>query len=241
MIEIEDDREPTIPSQLSHPEHFVLDTGARVTGLADYPFEWFSLNATNLKLSSTTARDDAVLSDHSDDVTPELVSSSEEDEDDRPSALPSAVPGGTSAATPVDKVRTRRMILMDSLNYPDAVLCSESEADGSVAVAKMTMTLNEHAVGPEPTPKTSSRTARKARDNSGKRTGPATTVLNLSQQSGVMNRKYASRDESPSHRRSPSDPSFDTTSSASRSPIGMDNQRADGACAALTYSMPGDM
>jgi hypothetical protein len=108
------------------------------------------------------------------------------------------------------------MIFMDSLNYPHAVLCSESDADGSVAVAKMTMTLNEHAVGLEPTPKTSSRTARKSRDNSGKRIGPATTVWKRSQRSGVMNRKSASRDESPSYRRSPS---FDTTSSASCSTI----------------------
>jgi hypothetical protein len=128
------------------------------------------------------------------------------------------------------------MIFMDSLNYPDAVLCSES--DGSVAVAKMTMTLNEHAVGPEQTPKTSSRTARKARDNSGKRNGTATMVSKRLQRSGVMNRKSASCDESPSHHRRPS---FDTTSSASRSPTGMDDQRADGAGAALTYSKPGDM
>ena len=102
MIEIEDDREPTIPSQPPHPEHFVLDTRARMTGLADYPFERFSVNATNLKLSSTTASD-AVLSDHSDDVVPELLTSSEEDEDDRPSAPPSAIPGGTLAAAPVEK------------------------------------------------------------------------------------------------------------------------------------------
>ena len=179
-----------------------------------------------------------MLSEHSNDVAPELVSSSEEDEDDRPSALPSAVLGGTLAAAPIDKIRTRRMIFLDSLNYPDAVLCSESDADGSVAVAKTTMTLNEHAVGPEPTPKTSSRTACKARENSGKRNGTTTIVSKRSQRSGVMNRKSASRDESPSHRRSPS---FDTTSSASSSPTGMDDQREDGPGAALTYSRPGDM
>ncbi len=47
-----------------------------------------------------------------------------------------------------------------------------------------------------------------------------------------MNQKSASRDESPSHRRRPS---FDTTSSASRSPTWMDDQRADDAGAAPTF------
>ncbi len=65
-----------------------------------------------------------------------------------------------------------------------------------------------------------------------------TMVSKHLQRSGVMNRKSVSRDESPSHLRSPS---FDTTSSASRSPTGMDGQRADGAGAALTSSKPGDM
>ena len=110
------------------------------------------------------------------------------------------------AAAPVDKVRTRhmvfmdsldwsngltsgQMVFMDSLDYPDAVLCSESDADGSVAVAKTTTSLFEHAVGPEPTPTTSSRTARKTRNNSGKRIGTATMVSKRWQRSGVMNRK----------------------------------------------------
>jgi hypothetical protein len=63
-----------------------------------------------------------MLLEHSKDVAPELVSSLEEDEDDRPSALKSAVPGGTSAAASVDKVRTRHIILMDSIHCPDAVM-----------------------------------------------------------------------------------------------------------------------
>ena len=73
-------------------------------------------------------------------------------------------------------------------------------ADGSVAYAKTTTTLYEQAAGPEPTPKTSSWTARKARE-SGKRNGTATMVSKRSQRSGVMNRKSASRDElfRPSH------------------------------------------
>ena len=157
------------------------------------------------------------------------MSSSEEDEDDRPRALLSAVPGGTSAAAPGDKDRTRHVVIMDFVHLPDAVMSSGMVADGSVACAKTITTLYEQAAGPEPTPKTSSWTGRKARDNSGKRNGTATMVSKRSQRSGVMNRKSASRDESPSHRRRPS---FDTTSSASRSP---NDQRADDAGAAPTF------
>ena len=122
---------------------------------------------------------------------------------------------------------------MDSVHCPDAVMSSGMVADGSVACAKTITTLYEQAAGPEPTPQTSSRTARKARDNSGKKNSTTTTVSNRSQRSGVMNRKSASRDESPSRRRRPS---FDTTSSATCSPYGMDDQRADDAGAAPTYS-----
>ena len=121
---------------------------------------------------------------------------------------------------------------MDSVHLPDAVMSSGMVADGSVAYAKTATTLYEQAAGPEPTPKTSSWTARKARENSGKRNGTATMVYKRSQRSGVMDRKSASRDESPSHRRRPS---FDTTSSASSSPTGMDDQRADDVGAAPTF------
>jgi hypothetical protein len=116
-------------------------------------------------------------------------------------------------------------------------------ADGSVACAKTPTTLYEQAAGPEPTPQTSSWTARKARNNSGKKNSTTTTgrstVSKRSQRSGVMNRRSASRDESPSRRRRPS---FDTTSSATCSPFGLDDQRAHDAGAAPTYSdNPGDM
>jgi hypothetical protein len=171
-------------------------------------------------------------SEHSNDVAPEIVSSSEENEDDRPRALLSAVPSGTSAAAPGDKDRTRHVVIMDSVHFPDAVMNSGMVADGSVAYAKTTTTLYEQAAGPEPTPKTSFWTARTARENSRKRNGTATMVSKRSQRSGVMNRKSASRDESPSHRRRHS---FDTTSSASRLPTGMDDQRADDAGAVPTF------
>ena len=167
------------------------------------------------------------------------MSSSEEDEDDRPCALLSAVPGGTSAATPGDKDRTRHVVIMDFVHLPDAVMSSGMVADGSVACAKTITTLYEQAAGPEPTPQTSSRTARKARDNSGKKNSTTTTVSKRSQRSGATNRTSASRDESPSRRRRPS---FDTTPSARRSSFDEDDQRADDACAAPTYSdHPGDM
>ena len=120
---------------------------------------------------------------------------------------------------------------MDSVLFP--------VADGYMVYDKTITTLYEQAEGPEPTPKTSSQTVRRARDNSGKELSTTTRVSKLSQRSGVMNRKSASRDESPSRRRRPS---FDTTSSATCSPYGMDDQRADDAGAAPTYSChPGDM
>jgi hypothetical protein len=103
----------------------------------------------------------AAPSEHSNDVAQEIVSSSEEDENDRPRALLSAVPSGTSAAAPGDKDRTRRVVVMDSVHFPDAVMSSGMVADGSVAYAKTTTTLYEQAGGPEPTPKTSSWTAGK--------------------------------------------------------------------------------
>eukprot|EP00291_Cryptomonas_curvata_P005706 CAMPEP_0172198582 /NCGR_PEP_ID=MMETSP1050-20130122/28172_1 /TAXON_ID=233186 /ORGANISM="Cryptomonas curvata, Strain CCAP979/52" /LENGTH=568 /DNA_ID=CAMNT_0012875429 /DNA_START=342 /DNA_END=2048 /DNA_ORIENTATION=- len=231
MIEMEYDREPTIPSQPSlvdstalfgetsgTPDLALLQALTRVEG-----------KYHRFRLLREFDTDNAVPSEHSNDVAPELVSSSEEDEDDRPRALLSAVPSGTSAAAPGDKARTRHVVIMDSVHFPDAVLSSGMVADGSVACAKTITTLYEQAAGPEPTPKTSSRTDRKARDNSGKRNGTATTVSKRSQRSGVMNRKSASRDESPSHRRRPS---FDTTSSASCSP---NDQRADDAGAAPTF------
>jgi hypothetical protein len=83
---------------------------------------------------------------------------------------------------------------MDSVHLPDAVMSSGMVADGSVAYAKTTTTLYKQAAGPGPTPKTSSWTARKARE-SRKRNGTATMVSKRSQRSGVMNRKSASRDE----------------------------------------------
>ena len=137
-----------------------------------------------------------------------------------------------------DKVCTWHQIHMDSLNYPDAVLCSESDADGGVDVAQPTRLENEYDVGLEPAPQTSIKTVRKTR-TSGKKISTTNTVSKRSQRSEVMNRKSASRDESPPRRRRPS---FDTTPSASSSPYGKDDQRADDAGAAPTYSdHPGDM
>ncbi len=80
---------------------------------------------------------------------PEVVSSSDEDGDNGPSALLSAVPGGTSAAAPVDKGRTLHMVRMDCVHCPDAVMGSGMIADGSVAYAKATTTLYEYATTQE--------------------------------------------------------------------------------------------
>jgi hypothetical protein len=97
MIEMEYDRKPTIPSQPSlvdstalfgetsgTPDLALLQALARVEG----KYHRFRL----LRESDT---DNAAPSEHSNDVAPEIVSSSEEDEDDRPRALLSAVPSGT--------------------------------------------------------------------------------------------------------------------------------------------------
>ncbi len=72
--------------------------------------------------------DNPAPSEHSNDVTPEIVSSSEEDKDDCPRVLQSAAPG--------DKDRTRHVAIMDSVHFPDAVMSSGMVADGSVACAK---------------------------------------------------------------------------------------------------------
>jgi hypothetical protein len=175
------------------------------------------------RLLRESVTDNAMLLEHSNDVALELVSSSEEDEDNHPSALLSAAPGGTSAAAAGDKVSTLHVVIMDSVHCPDAGMSSGMAADGSVAYSKTSTTLYKQAEVQEPTPKTSSRTASKASDNSGKWIGTATMASRRPQRSGVMNRKSASRDESPSHRRRPS---FDTMSSASCSP---NDHRADDA------------
>ena len=241
MVEASNDRGSTVQSQLSLVDSTALfgmtSVRVAVTGTPDLaPLEALTRVEGiyhRFRLLRESVTDNAAPSEHSNDVAPELVSSSEEDEDDRTCALLSAVPGGTSAAAPGDNGRTRHVVIMDSVHLPDAVMSSGMVADGSVACTKTITTLYEQAAGPEPTPQTSSRTARKARDNSGKKNSTTTTVSKRSQRSGVMNRKSASRDESPSRRRRPS---FDTTSSATCSPYGMDDQRADDAGAAPTYS-----
>jgi hypothetical protein len=124
MIETEYDREQTIPSQPSlvdstalfsetsgMPDLALLQALARVGG----KYHRFRL----LRESDT---DNAAPWEHSNDVAPEIVSSSEEDEDDRPRALLSAVPSGTSAAAPGDKDRTQHVVIMDSVHLPDAVI-----------------------------------------------------------------------------------------------------------------------
>ena len=191
----------------------------------------------------------ATLSLNSDEDLLELVSTSpDEEEDDRPRALPSIVyTGGKLSTTPGDNGRTRHVIIMDSVHCPDAVMSSGMVADGSVAYAKTTTTLYEQAAVPESTPSTSSRTSRKPSNNIGKRIGTETMVSKRSLRSGVMNRNNASRDESPSRRRRPS---FNTTTPASRSPIAThdaaeDDQQAGNAGAAPTtfgsYGSNGDL
>ena len=225
MVEANNDRESTVQSQLSLVDSIALfgvtSVRVAVTGTPDLAQLQALTRVEGIyhrfRLPRESDTDNATPSEHSNDVAPELVSSSEEDEDDRPRALLSAVPGGTSAATPGDKDRTRHVVIMDFVHLPDAVMSSGMVADGSVACAKTITTLYEQAAGPEPTPKTSSRTARRPRDNSGKRNDTATMVSKRSQRSGVMTRKSASRDESPSHRRRPS---FERKSFCSAFPAG---------------------
>ncbi len=63
------------------------------------------------RLLCESVTDNAAPSEHSDFVAPELVSSSEGDEDDRTCALLSAVPGGTSAAAPGDKECSQHVVI----------------------------------------------------------------------------------------------------------------------------------
>ena len=135
----------------------------------------------------------ATLSVNSDEDLLELVSTSPNDEeDDRPRALPSIVyTGGKLSTAPGDNGRTRHVIIMDSVHCPDAVMSSGMVADGSVAYAKTTTTLYEQAAVPESTPSTSSRTSRKPSNNIGKRIGTETMVSKRSLRSGVMNRNNA--------------------------------------------------
>jgi hypothetical protein len=230
-----DKERSALPMLFPSRERIRLDSGARESVIPDYP----RYEDSGCKLIVTATGFGAHVSEHSDDDgPPELIGTSEEDEDDRPGALPTPGPIVNQAASPVNKIRTRRMAHMDSFNYPDAILCSDGDADGGVDVAQPPRLEYEHDVGLVPAPQTSSKTARKTR-TSGKKKSTATTVSKRSQRSGVMNRRSASCDESPSRRRRPS---FDTTSSARRSSLDEDDQRADGAGAAPTYSgHPGDM
>jgi hypothetical protein len=152
-----------------------------------------------------------------DDELPELVStSSDEDDEDRLRALPSLAAAGFKLSTaPSDNIRTRRMAFMVSFHYPDAIVCSGMDADGSVAVTKTTTTSYEHALEDVSDPRTSSRASRKV-GNFGKRNGTTTTVSKRSPRSGVMNWNNASRDDSPLRRRRPS---FNTATSTDRSPL----------------------
>jgi hypothetical protein len=225
------------PTQFPSRERFAPDHGACEL----VSTKWY--DDSSFQLLCAAAGSDALISEHSDDDPPELISTSEDDEDDRPSALPSPGPIAKLAASPVNEIRTRRMACMDSFNYPDAVLYSESDADGGVDVAQPSRLENEYDVGLdslEPAPQTSIKTARKMR-TSGKKNSTTITVSKRkrSQRSGVMNRGSASRDESPLRCRHPS---FDTTPSARRSSFAKDDQCAEDAGAAPTYSdHPGDM
>jgi hypothetical protein len=98
-----------------------------------------------------------------DDELPELVStSSDEDDEDRLRALPSLAAAGFKLYTaPSDNIRTRRMAFMASFHYPDAIVCSGMDADGSVAVTKTTTTSYEHALEDVSDPHTSSRASRR--------------------------------------------------------------------------------
>ena len=234
--DIELDNGLAYPMQSPPRERISLDSGARVLVSPHNPLQRYDDSSS--KLYGTATGPDALVSEQSYDDPPGLIGTSDEDEDDRPHALPSPAPIVKLAANPVNKIRTRRMAHMDSFNYPDAVLYSESDADGGVDVAQPARLEYVHDVGLEPAPQTSTKTARKTR-TIGKKNSATTMVSKRPQRSGVMNRKSASRDESPSRRRRPS---FDTTSSATCSLYVMDDQRADDAGAAPTYSdHPGDM
>jgi hypothetical protein len=188
-------------------------------------------------------------SEHSDDDVPELESFSEDEEEiARMRARTSTTSaGGAPAAITIDRVRTRRQVLIDSYNYPDARLLSEDDADGSEAVAKTTEALYDHAVVPEPAPRAPSRNIRKGGNNIGKMIGTATMVSKRSQRSGVMNRNNASCDDMPSRRRRSS---FNTARSAGSSPTtaraaGEDDPQANIVDAAPTtlvsFGHDGDM
>jgi hypothetical protein len=165
---------------------------------------------------------------------------SEEDEDDDDPTIAAALSRLLALLSNWPPTPSTRSVLgaWPTWTPSTTVLYSESDADGGVDAAQPTRLENEHDVGLEPAPQTSTHTARKKRTG-GKRNSTTTAVSKPSQRYGVMNRKSASRDESPPRRRRPS---FDTTPSARRSSFEKDNQRADDAGAAPTYSdHPGDM
>ncbi len=172
---------PNHHSSTAAAQHCLVRLLVRLTSLCSKRWRGLRANTTVFGYCANPDTDNAAPSEHSKDVALEIVSTSEEDVDDRPRALLSAVPSGTSAAAPSEKDRTRHVVIMDSVHFPDTVMTCGMVADGSVAYAKTTTTLYEQAAGPEPTPKTTSWTAHKARENSGKRNGTATMVSKRSQ------------------------------------------------------------
>jgi hypothetical protein len=154
----------------------------------------------------------------SEEEAPDLVSTSsdEDDEDDRLRALPSLPDAGVKISTSLrDSVRTRHMARMDSFNYPDAVICSDGDADGPAAISKLTEALYDTAMEDVADLRKSSSTPPKV-GSIGKKNGTPKKVSTRSLRSGVMNQNKASRNDSPHRRRRPS---FNTATSADRSPL----------------------
>ena len=165
----------------------------------------------------------ATLSVNSEDLLELVSTSTDEEEDDRPRALPSIVfTGGKLPTAPGHNGRTRHVIMVDSVHCPDALMSSGMVADGSVAYAKTTTTLYEQAAGP------ARGRSQLLRLHLGLPAWPMTIVVRrtarrLQSRSLRSDPESSSRDESPSRRRRPS---FDTTPSARRSPNGIDDQRS---------------
>ena len=186
-------------------------------------------------------------SENSDDEAPDLVStSSDEDDVDRrcaPSPLAAAGARVELSTTTTDRIRTRRMALMDSFNYPDAVLCSDGDADESVAISKTTEALYDHAVEDVSDPRPSSRTSRKV-SKTGKKNGKTTTASKRLPRSGVMNRDNASRDEPPPRPRRPSfntDAAVDSSTLVATGATGYDHFAGDAGAALTTFLAGGGM
>ena len=115
-----------------------IDINARdLAELPDFILEKMGYTVPQERLPPGVGTIDAAPSGSTDEEAPDLVStSSDEDDEDRHRAFPSLAAAGVKLSTTLhDSVRTRHMARMDSFNYPDAVICSDGDADRTVTVA----------------------------------------------------------------------------------------------------------